>query len=130
MKHNLTPEQVTFIKEWIVALRSGNYKQTMGTLRDDVGYCCLGVLCDINKDMLKGEFVKASENHDYQFIREEVVGVDWDFPSADILTKIGIDDQLARDLAIANDVEMSFNEIADKLEAYYITNTSDTLIEA
>ena len=40
---------------WVKALRSGKYKQTTGQLRecdDDgkpVGYCCLGVLCDITQ---------------------------------------------------------------------------------
>lgn len=34
-------------KEWTEALRSGEYPQTAGTLRDDVGFCCLGVLCEI-----------------------------------------------------------------------------------
>jgi len=34
-------------QEWITALRSGEYKQTTDTLRDDKGFCCLGVLCDL-----------------------------------------------------------------------------------
>jgi hypothetical protein len=29
------------------ALRSGEYKQTKETLQDEVGYCCLGVMCDV-----------------------------------------------------------------------------------
>lgn len=33
--------------EWLTALRSGDYKQTSGCLRDSVGYCCLGVLTNI-----------------------------------------------------------------------------------
>lgn len=32
---------------WITALRSEKYSQTKGNLRDDEGYCCLGVLCDL-----------------------------------------------------------------------------------
>jgi hypothetical protein len=33
------------IKEkWVAALRSGEYKQTKGYLRNKKGYCCLGVL--------------------------------------------------------------------------------------
>lgn len=37
------------IKEkWVKALRSKKYKQTRGSLKDDSGYCCLGVLCDIH----------------------------------------------------------------------------------
>jgi hypothetical protein len=41
------------IKEkWIQALRSQEYKQTKSILRDEYGYCCLGVLCDIySKEM-------------------------------------------------------------------------------
>ena len=41
-------------EEWVEALRSGEYEQTKGFLHrleanDDipVGYCCLGVLCDL-----------------------------------------------------------------------------------
>lgn len=36
-------------REWLKALRSGNYKQTVHSLHDsfDKGYCCLGVLCRV-----------------------------------------------------------------------------------
>jgi hypothetical protein len=34
--------------KWVEALRSGEYKQTQKRLRDKVGYCCLGVLCDLH----------------------------------------------------------------------------------
>lgn len=33
--------------EWIGDLESGKYPQTVGSLKDDKGYCCLGVLCEI-----------------------------------------------------------------------------------
>ena len=40
-------------REWLAALRSGEYRQAHGTLRaaDNGGtyYCCLGVLCDIHR---------------------------------------------------------------------------------
>lgn len=32
---------------WTAALRSGDYPQTAGHLRDTVGFCCMGVLCDL-----------------------------------------------------------------------------------
>lgn len=32
-------------KKWVDALRSGKYKQTKEFLKDETGYCCLGVLC-------------------------------------------------------------------------------------
>ena len=31
---------------WIAALKSGKYKQTVNVLRDENGFCCLGVLAD------------------------------------------------------------------------------------
>lgn len=33
--------------KWVAALRSGEYQQAKGMLRTDVGFCCLGVLCDL-----------------------------------------------------------------------------------
>ncbi len=42
---------------WVAALRSGQYAQTTGTLKDDKGYCCLGVLCDLyQRETGKGEW--------------------------------------------------------------------------
>lgn len=42
---------------WVKALNSGEYKQTTGLLKDDVGHCCLGVLCELYmKDGNKGAF--------------------------------------------------------------------------
>lgn len=35
------------IKTWIKALRSGDYKQTIGKLQNEFGFCCLGVACDL-----------------------------------------------------------------------------------
>lgn len=41
-------------KKWLKALRSGEYKQTTGGLREvnldeeTMGFCCLGVLCNIH----------------------------------------------------------------------------------
>lgn len=34
--------------KWIQALRSGEYRQAPGHLKDSDGYCCLGVLCEIS----------------------------------------------------------------------------------
>ena len=33
--------------KWVAALRSGQYEQTEGVLRNSYGFCCLGVLCDL-----------------------------------------------------------------------------------
>lgn len=39
--------------KWVKALRSGDYKQTSGQLRDHNGYCCLGVLCELYREETK-----------------------------------------------------------------------------
>lgn len=37
------------VKErWLSALRSGDYSQARGQLKNQLGYCCLGVLCDLH----------------------------------------------------------------------------------
>lgn len=33
--------------KWIAALTSGEYSKTKGALKDNCGFCALGVLCDI-----------------------------------------------------------------------------------
>ena len=42
----LTTEQ---FNEWLAALRSGTYVQVQCALEIDGGFCCLGVLADLNK---------------------------------------------------------------------------------
>ena len=45
------------IKEWIEALRSGEYTQGKKALRNIKNeFCCLGVLCDITKEKLNLEW--------------------------------------------------------------------------
>lgn len=44
--------------KWVAALRSGKYKQTTSVLkhvseRDNLSYCCLGVLCEISPRVKK-----------------------------------------------------------------------------
>ena len=34
-----------FKRKWVAALRSGKYKQTISSLYDAGGFCCLGVMC-------------------------------------------------------------------------------------
>jgi len=44
-------------KKWIVALKSGNYKQGLGQLKEEDTYCVLGVLCDLYiKDTGRGKW--------------------------------------------------------------------------
>ena len=42
-------------QKWVAALRSGDYEQARGALGDGTGYCCLGVLCDIDPSVKIGK---------------------------------------------------------------------------
>lgn len=43
-------------KKWLEALRSGEYEQTLGKLRDERGFCVYGVLCDLHAKETGGEW--------------------------------------------------------------------------
>lgn len=85
-------------KVWVKALKSGEYTQASGSLKDGDWFCCLGVLCDIQ-------------------------GYNWerrikDFQS-DELPKgynAGVPRKVAEDLAIMNDEGENFETIADWIE--------------
>lgn len=113
------------VKElWIEALRSGDYKQTINYLRDDVGYCCLGVLCNIYLEQVSDD-CKWTEDNNFQYPYEyeddlfayeaeslPQCVIDWsDLPdeNPDIVAK-------DMDLATLNDEGASFKEIADLIE--------------
>lgn len=37
------------VRNWVKVLRSGEYLQAIGKLRNGIGYCCLGVACEISQ---------------------------------------------------------------------------------
>lgn len=60
---------------WIAALKSGEYKQGLGTLRTTQNtYCCLGVLCDVyHKATGQGEWV-LSPSSDVRYSFGDIFG--------------------------------------------------------
>lgn len=44
---HLTNHDKQQIRNWLKALRSGQYSQVTMKLQNDQGYCCLGVACDV-----------------------------------------------------------------------------------
>jgi hypothetical protein len=62
-------------KKWLDALSSGEYPQSRHALRNGYGYCCLGVLCDVNKELLNGEWKEVSPDQTfcYNFKSEESI---------------------------------------------------------
>jgi hypothetical protein len=99
------------IRVWIDALRSGNYNQTTGTLKEqlpdgDYGYCCLGVCVSV-----LGEEPQAEIRDDVNFIEEDPMSVYRKLEEE--LGKIGIDQDI---LIQMNDEGKTFQEIADRIE--------------
>ena len=64
-----TKEEI--MAEWVRRLRSGDYAQTERVLRNPIGFCCLGVLCEVAVDA--GVIMAATQqaNGDYSYGGEE-----------------------------------------------------------
>ena len=117
-------EQKQHRQEWVAALRSGEYEQTQSLLRDENGFCCMGVACDIydstkwNKVMAhtveKGKFYCYNYMDNTTSLPSELVryfGIsDW---SANYFEKDGNCSSLIDE----NDAGMPFHEIADIIES-------------
>lgn len=105
--------------KWVAALRSGEYKQTTGSLRDTDEnnqhlYCCLGVLCDVidpTKWTVSGHYIFENGTKKGGSLSAEVsckLGL-----SALVVEGATIEDTLVE----MNDTDRkSFDEIADFIE--------------
>ncbi|HEV8263241.1 MAG TPA: hypothetical protein VGQ19_21085 [Burkholderiales bacterium] len=95
-------------RKWIEALRSGRYQQTQKALRNDDGYCCLGVLCDLvdPAGWSPSTIIRGEMNHDGE------TGM----PSDKLTDSIDLEWGKAEALAELNDKGKSFAEIADYIE--------------
>lgn len=94
-------------QRWLQALKSGDYQQTTGYLRDSLGYCCLGVLTDLYyKDINHGQWDIPNAT---QVLPDKVM--DW--------ANCGANDPiLGKDYASGtNDGGATFDEIAELIEA-------------
>jgi hypothetical protein len=92
---------------WIKALKSGEYKQTTENLKRGSNYCCLGVLCDIVKDEVNGEW---DGDIFTQGPLSEHVSL---MPPQEVYSFVGLNRNDASDLARKNDSGESFESIAD-----------------
>lgn len=126
-----------FKKEWIDALRSGKYEQGKNQLVDNGKYCCLGVACDLLADKgivyQKDEcFYGNTSRHDYSMYElpasasryMEVSGSDPMFEMDKENMKQSLPKHIKEGtgsyewvtLALLNDSDYSFDEIADIIE--------------
>lgn len=129
-----------FIKELIAALRSGKYKQTIGTLKDSKGYCCLGVASKLFSDAYGiGKFKQCVDDKtNYFCTNEENVedGVST-YLHTDLAKKlrvsetphVGIGRTSSVSLINLNDFGVNFKGIAALLETYPLIQESSTRSE-
>lgn len=101
-------------QKWVKALRSGEYKQGTGQLRNSKAeYCCLGVLCDL---------VEPNQWHRDANGRGDEA--DTGMPRSALQQKFGLNKPCSRSsantiadkLASMNDNGKSFEEIANWIE--------------
>lgn len=118
-------------KKWIAALRSGKYAQAQHALRNENGFCCLGVACDIY-DPTRWDKERMYLDHDIDLPPE--VNEEYGFPLEDAdyafevseaeFTKItGLpaeQDMSPLTLISLNDTYgLTFDQIADVMEEYH-----------
>lgn len=118
--------------DWLTALRSGEYKQGKGFLKDQQGdeparYCCLGVLCEL---AAKAGIIEGSERDTDEYVHRFDGQTSYLPPK--VATWAGIhyqgkiyrpgasgelsDARVSVDLADLNDYKMNFGQIADVIE--------------
>jgi hypothetical protein len=98
--------------KWTAALRSGEYKQGRGKLRNfDNTYCCLGVLCDIVRPGKWKEGVRS-----YLTIDDDGYQLTSQWLTSDIIETTGFEPFNQGMLANMNDRGIPFNQIADFIE--------------
>lgn len=113
-------------RKWIKALHSRKRKQTFGCLRDEDGFCCLGVLCDVVKGELGEDWLRRPGSTESSFMAESGVLPDT------VIALVGMDalhgfsnaksgeyldhKRRLRNLAADNDSGKSFKQIANIIE--------------
>jgi hypothetical protein len=112
--------------KWLTALRSGEYKQTTECLRDDKGYCCLGVLSDLvakeYPEQFKWNKFEELKVNKYQLTTtgnvESAVLMDEIVDITKVPDRYGkLEDE--QYLTKYNDDGYTFEEIADLIEEHY-----------
>lgn len=105
---------------WVNALRSGDYEQGRGALRQGDTYCCLGVLCDL---AVKAGVIKQTEGpYDYVY-GPTPYGSAAAFLPDTVIDWAGLDSHnpvitYGEDLAALNDDGCSFLQIATLIDEH------------
>lgn len=139
-------------KRWVEALRSGEYKQARRALADelpsgDIGYCCLGVLCElaVADGVIPPKARAVYPTSRFSFNEDAYMPPDavdeWagqgirnqdryriEIPDeiADRLSEVGIDHgNIAFLPELNDDAELTFSEIADLIEKNFLNDAEE-----
>lgn len=101
-------------QRWVEALRSGQYKQGQGCLKQNDAYCCLGVLCELHRQDFPGKGWQRKNQHGGQFsyISRDAVN----YPPEEMSAWTGLNPSVYDLLADANDSGADFPTIASLIE--------------
>jgi hypothetical protein len=97
--------------KWVEALRSGEYEQATGRLKDGNEFCCLGVLCTV----MGAQWRDMGPYLDGFSLRDEN---DDELLSLRTLDSVGFGESTQGTLVKMNDDGISFPEIADYIEKH------------
>ena len=118
----MTDEQKAVRTAWVEALRSGEYKKGIHSLRRNDTYCCLGVLCDVSG---VGEW-KSIGGTKYTTVYAYTTENEANHTTLPelVMNHVGLASDIGRknegiltSLVAANDGGLNFNQIADIIEA-------------
>ena len=110
-------------RRWIDALRSGEYKQAQGILRNMYqGFCCLGVLCDLHAKDTGENWHPAGPYLEYRQCKTSLPPevFHWagmkESTAYSTETGEGVSNKRLQNLVKMNDAGIDFTEIADYIE--------------
>jgi len=84
--HDTTKLNIPAIREWVAALRSGDYRQGNGRLVKEVNgerqHCCLGVACDLFAERVGIELKRVDLHRDDDVVAFTYVWPDPEIPNS------------------------------------------------
>lgn len=106
-------------RQWVSALRSGEYEQGHGLLEVGGKFCCLGVLCDlaVKAGLVERKYFDRSGGISFMDPNDPVDGGPAGRPPQVVLEWAGLDAVSEGRLIRLNDIErLPFKEIANFIE--------------
>lgn len=100
---------------WADELESGRWTQAVGCLKDGGSYCCLGILCEISKPLVKNaELYSLQETIDNRRSLPEMV-----MDACGVKSRFGRIKSIQESLDLLNDEGKTFPEIADIIREHW-----------